>query len=193
MLKSILIGLSSSPANQAAVELGIRWAQRSGALLVGLGIVDERGPLRRESVPLGAAAFKKHRDEILLEQARRETERLLSEFSLRCAEAQVSSKPLEDLGLPWEQIVLEAQRYDLVLLGRHSHFHDEATDDPQTVKDVLLHSPRPIVIVPESLPQVEHVLLAYDGSLPAAQHGPCAAALRNPPAADHRACSELRS
>ena len=41
MLKSILIGLDGSPLIPTAVELGIQWAKRFNALLVGLGIVNE--------------------------------------------------------------------------------------------------------------------------------------------------------
>ena len=41
MLKSILIGLDGSPSSTAALELGIQWAKRFNALLVGIGIVDD--------------------------------------------------------------------------------------------------------------------------------------------------------
>jgi hypothetical protein len=58
MLKSILIGLDGSAYSTTALELGIRWARRFDALLVGLGVIDEptiRGP---EPVPLGGAYYK---------------------------------------------------------------------------------------------------------------------------------------
>ena len=39
----ILIGLDAPKHSAVVADLGIRWAQRSGATLVGLGIVDEPG------------------------------------------------------------------------------------------------------------------------------------------------------
>ena len=54
MLKSILIGLDGSPSSAAAVELGIQWAKRFNALLVGLGIVDEPPFTRQKLSRLGA-------------------------------------------------------------------------------------------------------------------------------------------
>ena len=41
MSGSILIGLDESEHCAVLTELGVRWAQRTGATLVGLGIVDE--------------------------------------------------------------------------------------------------------------------------------------------------------
>jgi hypothetical protein len=43
MLRSLLIGLAVQEHIAALLELGIRWAKRSEATLVGLGVVDEPG------------------------------------------------------------------------------------------------------------------------------------------------------
>ena len=51
MLRSVLVGVDGSEYSTAAVELGIRWAQRSGAVLVGLGIIDAPTISRPEPVP----------------------------------------------------------------------------------------------------------------------------------------------
>jgi nucleotide-binding universal stress UspA family protein len=170
MVKSILIGLDGSTYSTAALELGIRWAQKADALLVGLGIIDAPTICRPEPVPLGASVFKQDRDQALLADARRKVEQFLEQFALRCAEAQVAAKVLEDTGLPWEQIVLEAQRYDLVLLGQESHFHFETQEKAdETLRKVLKNSPRPVVTVPGKLGPDGPVVVAYDGSLQAAR------------------------
>jgi nucleotide-binding universal stress UspA family protein len=170
MLKAILVGLDGSPHSASAIELGIQWAKRHDALLVGLGIVDEPTIRQAEAVPLGAAQFKRERDDALLAEARRHVEQYLQQFALRCATAQVASKPLEDVGLPFERIVLEAQRFDLILLGQQTRFHGETQagrDD--TLTKVLKNSPRPVVAVPHGPPRAGPVLVAYDGSLQAAR------------------------
>jgi nucleotide-binding universal stress UspA family protein len=170
MLKSILVGLDGSPHSQVAVELGIRWAKRFDAFLVGLGIIDEPGICGPEAVPLGAGAYKVERDQVRLAEARRRVEGFLEAFTLRCAEAQVPLKLLEDTGQPSVQVLLEAQRFDLILLGRRTYFHFQTQEGPdETLFEVVKHSPRPVVAVPDSFREGTGVLVAYDGSLQAAR------------------------
>jgi nucleotide-binding universal stress UspA family protein len=170
MLKSILIGLDGSAYSTSAIELGIRWAQRFDALLVGLGVIDEPAIRASEAVPLGGLYFKEHRDDVRMREARVKVEQFLERFALRCAEAGVPAKLLEDLGLPWEQILVEAQRYDLILLGQQTYFHFETQQAAcDTLHRVLKNSPRPVVTVPEKLAGGSTVLIAYDGSLQAAR------------------------
>jgi len=170
MLQSILVGLDGSPYAAAAIELGIRWAKQADAMLVGLGIIDEPTIRGGEAVPLGAGVFKERRDEARLAEARTTVEQFLGRFTVRCAEAGVACKVLEDVGLPAEQICLEAQRYDLILLGKQTHYHFETQGKPdETLTQVLKQSPRPVVTVPEQLPESGSVVIAYDGSLQAAR------------------------
>lgn len=62
MLQSLLLGLDGSAYNAAALALGIRWAQHCGAVLVGMGVVDEPTICHPEPVPLGGSAYKHERD-----------------------------------------------------------------------------------------------------------------------------------
>lgn len=170
MLRSILVGLDGSAYSTAAVDLGIRWAQKSNAMLVGLAVIDEPTICNPEPVPIGGSSFKKHRDDALLADARRKVELFLERFALRCAEAGVACKLLEDVGLPSEQILLEAQRYDLILLGKQTYYHFGTQGHPdETLTNVLKNSPRPVVVVPEHLGNGNCVVVAYDGSLQAAR------------------------
>jgi nucleotide-binding universal stress UspA family protein len=150
MLRSILIGLDGSDYSHTALRLGIDWARHSDALLVGLGIVDAPTIRKAETVLIGGTP---HADPYLargrLADARREVEQFLEQFALECAEAGVAAKVLEDVRLPADEIVLKAQRYDVVLLGQETRFHfetDEHRDD--TLPRVLKNSPRPVVTAP---------------------------------------------
>jgi nucleotide-binding universal stress UspA family protein len=62
MLRSVLVGVDGSAYSTAAVELGIRWAQRNEAALVGLGVIDAPTTCKTQPVPLGGSAYKAHRD-----------------------------------------------------------------------------------------------------------------------------------
>jgi nucleotide-binding universal stress UspA family protein len=171
MLRSILVGLDGSAPCTSAMEVGIEWARRFDALLVGLAIVDEPTIAAAAPVILGGPPYT---DPIIYRErmadARRQVEQFLEQFALRCAEARVACKVLEDVGLPCEQIALEAQRYDLILLGQKTRFHfeiQERRDD--TLTKVLKGSPRPVVVVPETWAEGHSVVVAYDGSLAAAR------------------------
>jgi nucleotide-binding universal stress UspA family protein len=97
--------------------------------------------------------------------AHRTVKELLDAFAVRCTEADVSFNLLEDIGLPYEQILRESQRYDLVLLGHEGHFRFGSGNAPdETLWKLLKRSPRPVVITPPKLPSGSSVVIAYDGS-----------------------------
>lgn len=170
ILRSILVGIDGSAYSAAAVEFGIQWAKKFDAMLVGLGVIDEPTIRQPEPVPIGGSSWKHERDEILVADARRKVEQFLGSFSLRCAEAGVSAKLLEDVGFPSDQVCREAQRYDLILLGKQTHYHFETQQyADETLTKVLKTSPRPVVTVPEALGTGNSIVVAYDGSLQAAR------------------------
>jgi len=170
MLKTILIALDGSAYSDAALELGIRWAQRCNAMLVGLGVLDEPTIRSREPVPLGGYYYKRHRDDVRIQEAHDRLQQSLERFASRCAEVGVSCKVYEVIGQPWEQILVEAQRYDLIILGQQTYFHFETQQGPcETLHMVVKNGPRPVVTVPEKLGSSNAILVAYDGSLQAAR------------------------
>jgi hypothetical protein len=133
-------------------DLGISCARHFGAELVGLGVIDEPTIVNGEPVPLGGAAFKHHRDETLLADARRRVEEFLEHFGDRCRESGVAWRVLEDVGLPHEQISLEAQSHDVILLGQQTYFHFETHRRRcETLEPVSKSTPRPVITVPRSL------------------------------------------
>lgn len=170
MLKSIVIGVDGSPGGTAAIEVGIAWAQQFDAAVFGFGVIDQPTICRPEAVPLGGMAFKGERDAALLAEASQRVERALQVFSARCIDAGVSGGAFEATGLPAEEILLEAQRYDLILLGQRTHSHSEAQQGAtDTLRDIVKHSPRPVVAVPEKPREGTSMIVAYDGSFQAAR------------------------
>src|SRR5207244_5906172 len=104
-----LVGVDGSEYSTASVELGIQWARRSGAVLVGLGIIDAPTISRPEPVPIGGSAYKVHHDTSLLRDARHKVEQFLEHCARRCTEAEVTCQMLEDIGLTAAQLLLEAK------------------------------------------------------------------------------------
>ncbi|MCE9556419.1 MAG: universal stress protein [Planctomycetes bacterium] len=167
MLKSILLGLDETAFSDAAIELGIQWAGHFDCLLVGLGVVNN-ALTQLPMVKPGSATYAAYEELVLA--AQRRIEHRLESFSRRAGEAQVASKVLENLGYPTEEICREAQRFDLIMLGQQTHFHqDNNGRTDETLTHVLRTAPRPVVVVPEKLADGSGVLVAYDGSPQAAR------------------------
>ncbi len=57
MLRSILVGLDGSDFSESAVELGIDWARRHNALLVGVGVATAESPAATEPVSATVGAL----------------------------------------------------------------------------------------------------------------------------------------
>jgi nucleotide-binding universal stress UspA family protein len=169
MLKRILVGVNESEFSRAAVEVALDWAGRHKASVVGLAIVDVPRLLAPQPVPLGAGVYKVDRDEIVLKNAREAAQRVATEFSTRCAAANIPFDVQTCDGDPAEVLSREAQRADLLIVGRKSPTH-EFGETPSPVLDHLLrHMSRPVLCVPARCAAGTPVLVAYDGSCPAAK------------------------
>jgi len=170
VLQAVLVALDGSPWSETATTLALDWAGRFDARLLGLGVLDEPSIDRPEPVPMGAYAYKRHRDETLLTDAHRRVLGFLEDFRARSAAAGLTATALESIGDPAESILREAQRCDVVVLGRETHFHFETQDRPDTtLAQVIRISPRPVVVVPASLPEGRGVVVAYGGGREAAR------------------------
>lgn len=175
MLSNILIGLDTPDHARMLTELGIRWARRFGARLVGLATVDETGI--RAIEPLGSIGGTAGVNPVYymgyenrMAEYRQQAEGLLADFAARCAEAGVAHEEITAVGSPHELIEREAGARDIILLPNRSHFrfttHEDEPDDG-LLKRILKDTPRPVVAVPETPPPDGPAVIAYDGSLQA--------------------------
>jgi nucleotide-binding universal stress UspA family protein len=164
MLRSILVPLDGSIHSATAVDLAIGWGLQFGARLVGVGIIDEPTILRAEPVPLGAFSYKEARDKSRLENARSRVRQFLSAFEAQCRKSGVTAGLVETVGDPADRILREAQRCDLVMIGRGTNFHFETQDYPdKTMAAILRGSARPVVVVPPEPAAGHGVMVAYGG------------------------------
>jgi nucleotide-binding universal stress UspA family protein len=169
MLKSLLVGLDDSEYAAAAVDLGIELAKQNDALLAGVAVLCE--PLFRDSTPPEklSPSYKPTYDK-LVSEAHQHCQAILEKFAQQASAAQVRHAMLEDIGLANEQLAIEAQRFDMLVLGQETHFNFEATQKPCHTLQKLLHNPpRPIVAVPKQPLPGEGILIAYDGSIAASR------------------------
>ena len=170
MLRSVLLALDGSAYSETAAALAIDWAGRYGARLLALGVLDAPTIQKPEPVPMGAGAYKQARDEARLADAHRRVVDFLAAFAARSRSAGITADVVEDIGDPATSILREAQRCDVVILARETHFHFETQDRPdETLAEVLRSSPRPVVVVPRQLPDGQGIVVAYGGGREAAR------------------------
>lgn len=163
--RRLLVALDGTRYSEAAVEFGLRWSRGAGAALSGLAIVDEPALLKPEAMSIGASHYAALAHERRLREASVTVDRILQDFERRCREANVPYEVLHEAGSPLEVILRESHRFDLLVMGSHTYFEfaTRETED-HVLEEVLRHGPRPIVAVPQTLPQGEGVVVAYDGS-----------------------------
>jgi nucleotide-binding universal stress UspA family protein len=169
MLKRILVGLNGSEYSRAATELALRWAKRHQAAIEGLGIVDVPHLTAPDFVPLGAGTYKVQRDVALVTAADEQMAELLADFEARCSTAGVSCRTNKLAGDPEKLLVREAQRADLLMVGRKTVPHELGVPASLVLSEVLRHATRPVLCVPATPNDAGGVLVAYDGSAQAAK------------------------
>jgi len=174
MIERILIPTDGSDHGKTAIEYGIYIANRLGAQLTGLHVVDVRlvqGPLFTDiSGSIGLPSY--HYQEVLpaIQSGLDEkAEAILKAFKARCEEAGLPSETKKALGIIDEAIIEEAKNSDWTLLARRGeHFHLGGTSIiGSTAESVVRNSGKPVMVTPETFIEIESMALAYDGSAPA--------------------------
>jgi nucleotide-binding universal stress UspA family protein len=177
MIRRILIPLDPSPYTDSAVELGCAIAAMNGAELTGLvildipGIEEEIGP-----VPLGGLHYAEKLEKARQTEAKERIHLLLEKFRAACGAKGIPNRESERQGSPSERIIQESFYYDLLIMGLRTFFHFETEEKPgDSLLKVLDHTVTAVCAVPKEvrLPDLARekmrVLLAFDGSLPAAR------------------------
>lgn len=169
MLKSIVVALDGSSSSANARRLAMDVAERTGASLVGLGVLDVPWMTAPRATPIGGGAYQMHRNEEILSQGRDKIQKRVSDFHAACQAANISHSAIGAEGDPVEQIDAEADRHDLIVIGRQTNFHGEdGLEIGETVQRLLNDNPRPLMIAPEGDALVgdpEKVVVAFDGSV----------------------------
>jgi nucleotide-binding universal stress UspA family protein len=167
MLQSMVVGIDGSVYSTRAVEFGLCWARYWNAVLVGLAIVDAPGIYNAPPV-FGVDLYqdeKVQRDARRLADAHRTAAQRLEHYTQRCTEAGVTYQVRQEVGAPTECLLLNAQEYDLMVLGQQTFFHFDTQDKPDDTLSVLVkQSSCPVIAVPATLAEGRTVIVAYDGS-----------------------------
>jgi nucleotide-binding universal stress UspA family protein len=170
VLRSILVALDATPASAAAQRLALRLAKRFGSQITGMAVLDRgylAGPM---AVGIGGMAYKVHRDQVKLEEAKAFLARLERIFQQSSEESGATWQVIEAEGKPHELIEMESGRHDLLVIGKDTDFHFDVGDSTSdTVQRLLRENPRPLLVCPETIRETGTIVAAYDGSVRASR------------------------
>ncbi len=173
MPTKIMVAVHNASPGAGTFALATNWVQRLEGRIVGVGVVDESTGVPA-SVLAGGAASRGNivppDTEALRAKAYKGVAHALRELEEHCRQAGISYSQVEKADGAEVEIALEAQRCDVVLLGRKADPDIDFGVPARTIlTGILRHSPRPVVAVPHHLQEGEGILAAYDGSLQAAR------------------------
>lgn len=168
MFKSILVCTDGSKYGDTAREYGLHLAQRVGARLAGLHVMDSRileGPLMADiSGWIGASPYAAQLPQFR-ELLREKAEAVGEAFRARCAEAGLEAEMRLRTGHPLPLILEESRQFELLALGQkgeHADFVGEMMG--ATAERVCRHVERPCLLTPEKFRPITRILAAFDGS-----------------------------
>jgi nucleotide-binding universal stress UspA family protein len=170
VLRSILVALDATAASAAAQQLALRLTRRFESQITGIAVLDRAYLTAPTAVGIGGMAYKEHRDQMKLEEAKAFLARLESSFQQSCEQAGVAWQVIEAEGRPHKLIEMESGRHDLLVIGKDTDFHfDFADTTSDTVQRLLKENPRPLLVCPERMQDEGPIVAAYDGSLRASR------------------------
>jgi nucleotide-binding universal stress UspA family protein len=168
MYKNILLGTDGSPAAGVAANYAIWFAHKLGARLAVLYVTDIRlleGPLLADlSGALGAQPYPG-----LLPQVQ-EIQRVKADMILRGVAKKAAAKGVacnvtHETGNLVQTILAQEQQADVVVLGQHGeHAPWSGGHLGSSVERVVRASVKPCLVTPEKFREIDHLLLAHDGS-----------------------------
>lgn len=166
MLRSILVALDATPASSAAQTLAIDLAKRLGCQITGIAILDRGYITAPTAVGIGGMAFKHHRDQVKLQEAKLFLARLERGFQDSCEAAGVAGQVIEAEGVPHRLIEQESGRHDLLVIGKDTDFHfDDEPSIAEMVRRLLHENARPLIVCPATASSQGPVVVSYDGSV----------------------------
>lgn len=177
MYKRILVPLDPSESSKKALDVAIYLAKGHNATLEGLTIIDVPGiESHIGPLPLGASHYAHELQANVVKDAEATIDEIKTYFTKRCDEAGVNFVFHKSMGMPAHHIIEESRFFDLLVIGRETHFNFAISDEAgHTFDKVMAKCVTPIIAVPSDLDEERafgknpQILIALDGSLSASR------------------------
>lgn len=171
MIKRILIALDPDEDTPIATQYAISLAQKNDASVTGLAVVDISN-IYPTSI-IGAPDQTHHARNLweeLTDESRNMAVKLLDKFRAAVEKSGVRHSEITKEGASYDRIIEGMKYHDLLVVGRDSHFfYNEPKQETKTLAQVVKNGVSPTLIVTHHFNEVKKVLIAFDGSRPAAR------------------------
>ena len=171
MIRTILVALDPDTDTPVATRYAGEIAQRYDAEVTGLAVID-MGSIEAGTRGGGIGSMYLMDDlrKDLTEEARDTAHQLIGEFEDAMQGMGVDYDAHVKEGVPFERIVEDAKYHDLLVMGNEPHFfYSHPEEKTRTLARAVRDSVAPIFVVRHAYRPVNRVLIAYDGSGPAAR------------------------
>src|SRR5579863_8033519 len=168
MYQNILLCTDGSPAADAAADYAIWFGRKLSARLRALYVTDIRlleGPWISDfSGAVGAQPYAALLPQ--LQQIQREkAEMVLAAVEKHCRDGGVACETAYETGSLAQVILANEAKADMIVLGQHGeHAAWLAGALGSNVERVVRASVKPCLVTPDKFRQIQHMLIAYDGS-----------------------------
>ncbi len=157
MLNSVLLYLEEPSQAGAVIRLGVSAAQRAGARVRGLTLVDTRWLTATHQCESAASAvMAQHECEVV----ERGHAAICEELARACLAAEVNFDVRRASGDPVEVLAKESHFHDVVIAS----VTDSSSLTLQATLRLLEHGVQPLLVMPPEQSSIERVLMVYDGS-----------------------------
>jgi nucleotide-binding universal stress UspA family protein len=168
MLKRILLLLGDTPSSLSARKYAFGLAQATNAAIAGFAGVDLAHIEAPMAGAIGTSAYEAALEEKLRKEADATRKRLQAAYEQDCKTHSVPFEWLTFDGDPIEALHLASETRDLVVTGHDTAFRGPVREPlSETLSQLLLHTPRPVIACGRNGSESPNVLIAYDGSVPA--------------------------
>lgn len=174
MIKRVLLGIGGTPFTAVAIRRAVELCRLHGAQLTAVTVVDEQRLGRVGPVPAGAgsvaAGLREHRLAVTRELIGQAVESL----EAASAEAKVQLAVHREQGRPFQLMVDYARFHDVCVFGLRSMFEYDVlgssdVDPADVLNQMVRGGVRPIIAVSERFREIRRVLVAFGGSVRAAE------------------------
>lgn len=174
MIKRVLLGIGGTPFTSVAIQRAVELCRLHEAQLTAVTVVDEQRLTRVGSVPAGAAGAAAELREHRLAVTRELIEEAVDSLKAACEESKVQVAIHREQGEPFQLMVDYARYHDLSVFGLRSMFEcdvlgSSGVQPADILSRMVIGGVRPIVAVSERFRSIGRVLIAYGGSVRAAE------------------------
>ncbi len=170
MIKRILVALSGTPFTEAAVRHAVELAERHGAELTGVTVVDLARLANVGPVPVGAGAAAHELVEHRLQLTEQHVRESIALLERACGDAGLHHAVLRETGDPFECLISAWRYHDLTVAELRGLFEYGVVHSPDdTLVRLIARGVRPILAAARTWRPVRRVLMAYNGSMESAK------------------------